>query len=318
MTEVRPFARVRRHRLGLAAILIGVIGCGEAELPVEPIEGPGDYTRSFESRGRLRRYEVHVPPGYGPTHPAPLVLVFHGVPRGAGMRVLTGFDAVADAEGFIVIYPYAAETRDWAVGCDDCTWAERNGVDDLGFVRDLIAKMAGDAAVDLSRVYAMGFSQGALFVQRLACDLSAEIAAFSSVAATMLESVARRCAPLRPVPFLSIMGTEDPQFPWEGQQGAFSDALSADATVGKFVELNGCASEPEVSFLPDLADDGTTVRLDEYHSCAEGSEVSFYIVEGGGHTWPNAPVEFSPEAGSMTRDLDANDVIAAFFARHAL
>lgn len=101
-----------------------------------------------------------------------------------------------------------------------------------------------------------------------------------------------------------------------GQEGAFTDALSADATAALFVELNGCAAEPEVSSLPDIADDGTTVRLDEYLSCAQGSEVLFYVVQGGGHTWPNAPVEFSSEAGAMTRDFDANDVIAAFFARH--
>jgi polyhydroxybutyrate depolymerase len=303
----------------LTVLSIGVAGCGDQALPVEPIDGPGDYVRTFESAGRTREYEVHVPPTYEPSQPAPVVLVFHGAPRGVGMRVITGFDEKADEEGFIVVYPRAWDSREWAVGCSLCTTAERAGVDDLRYVRDVIRKMSLDLEIDLDRVYATGFSQGALFTLRLACGLSDEIAAFAPVSATMLEPVAERCAPSRPVPLQLILGTEDDQFPWEGRSSDLANSLGAEESIQTFVGIDGCSQVPTVTQLPDIdPDDETTVRLEEYPGCDPGSEVSFYVVENGGHTWPDAPVEFSPDAGPKTRDINANELISAFFKRHAL
>ncbi len=60
------------------------------------------------------------------------------------------------------------------------------------------------------------------------------------------------------------------------------------------------------------------MRLEDYPGCDGGSEVLFYIVEDGGHTWPDAPVEFGPGAGLETRDISANELLASFFNRHAM
>src|SRR5438067_875168 len=40
--------------------------------------GPGDHRRELTVGGRDRSYLLHVPPGYDPKRPTPVVLAFHG------------------------------------------------------------------------------------------------------------------------------------------------------------------------------------------------------------------------------------------------
>jgi polyhydroxybutyrate depolymerase len=42
-----------------------------------------------------------------------------------------------------------------------------------------------------------------------------------------------------------------------------------------------------------------------------------YVIEGGGHTWPNT-VQYLPvkDIGRMSRDFDATEVIWEFFKKH--
>lgn len=303
----------RRLRPGAGLLCALALACGSSA-PLEPIPGPGDYLRTLESGGLTRTYEVHVPTGVDPSVPTPLVLVFHGVPRGAGMRTITGFDAAAAAHGFVVAYARGSEFGlDWAVGCDLCTSAARNGVDDVRFARALIARMAREMAIDRERVYAVGFSQGALMTHLLGCRLEG-LAAVASVAATMIEPVWTFCAPPDPRAALFVHGDADPEFPPEGQAGELVSSVSLDDTVDRWRTLNGCPGEPEEETLPDLADDGTRVVRAASEGCRMGGSVILYRVEGGGHTWPGAPVEFPASFGRRSDDLSATQAIGRFFA----
>jgi polyhydroxybutyrate depolymerase len=298
-------------RLLAAAIVVGTTGCGAegGGLPVEPITQPGDYARTVEVNGLLRAYSVHVPASVDPSSPSPLLLVFHGVPR-TDMRVLTGLDDVADAMRFVVVFVEAYPAfGDWDVGCGDCTAAGSRGAGDVGYVRALIEKLRGDIAIDAGRVFVAGFSQGALFAHRLACEASGRIAGAISVAATMLASVAQRCTPSSALSMVFIHGDSDPEFPRGGRQEGDVSTLSIDATVQRWVALEGCTATLTVAMLPDTADDGTTVERRQYSACASGGRVTFYDVHGGGHTWPGAPVEFSTDLGTKSRDLNASVTI---------
>jgi polyhydroxybutyrate depolymerase len=83
--------------------------------------------------------------------------------------------------------------------------------------------------------------------------------------------------------------------------------------------VDGCAAPPDVAYEPDIADDGTRVRRETYPSCADGAAVVFYIVEGGGHTWPGGPSYTSGAAiQRSTHDIDATTVLWRFFQAHAL
>ncbi|MBI3975643.1 MAG: esterase, partial [Armatimonadetes bacterium] len=81
------------------------------------------------------------------SRPVPLVLVFHGgFGTGQGMVALTGFNDLADRQGFLVAYPDGVD-RHWSDGRGTTT-PERQEVDDVGFVAALIAELIQTHAVD--------------------------------------------------------------------------------------------------------------------------------------------------------------------------
>ncbi len=60
----------------------------------------------------------------------------------------------------------------------------------------------------------------------------------------------------------------------------------------------------------------TEVRRRTWHGCDQGSDVVFYIIEGGGHTWPGAiPVA---RLGKTTTQINASELIWNFFKAHPL
>jgi polyhydroxybutyrate depolymerase len=68
--------------------------------------GPGDHTRTLMMGEQKRTYLVHVPKGYDPKNPAPVVLALHGALMNGPMMVwFSGLNKTSDDAGFIVVYP---------------------------------------------------------------------------------------------------------------------------------------------------------------------------------------------------------------------
>jgi poly(3-hydroxybutyrate) depolymerase len=102
---MRPaIARANRtaRAIVLSALLAIACNSDDAVGPApDPVPGPGDFTRVLAFDGRTRTYLLHVPPDIGSNASPPLILAFHGVPSGPEeIRSITGFDALADREGF--------------------------------------------------------------------------------------------------------------------------------------------------------------------------------------------------------------------------
>ncbi len=309
---------------GAASLLsaLSALACGGGGGPAAPIEnpvvtGPGDYELRVASSGGTRGYSLHVPSGWNGASALPVLLVFHGVPRG-NMRAVTGFDSFADERGFAVVYPQS-DGPDWAVGCTACTNAARGGIDDVRFVEDVLDDLAGSIPVDTRRVWAAGFSQGALLAHFLACEIPDRIAAFASVAATMIEQVVLGCVPTRKVPWLFVHGSVDPVLPADGDAGAFARTISIQTTAEIWAEFDGCAEEEALSELPDGGDFNTTrVTLHDWDACDAAADVLWYEVVGGGHVWPGSPVQFDPGFGPQSPDLDTSAAIADFVSGFSL
>ncbi|HEY7470762.1 MAG TPA: PHB depolymerase family esterase [Gemmatimonadota bacterium] len=310
--------RTRGAILGVLLFLSACSGGGDPLGPIEnpPITGPGDYDLLVASSGGARSYSLHVPAGWNGTSPLPVLLVFHGFPPG-NLRAVTGFDAIADERGLAVVYPDAHD-QEWAIGCTACTGAARAGIDDVRFVEDLLDDLAEQMPVDSRRVWAAGFSMGAFMTHFLACEIPDRIAAFASVAATMIEEVVIGCEPVRKVPWLFVHGSDDPVLPADGSEGAFARTISIQTTTAIWADFDGCA-EATVTDLPDQGDgERTRVRLHDWSACEAGIDVLWYEVVGGGHDWPGSPVDFPSQVGFETTDLDASRAIADFVAGFAL
>jgi polyhydroxybutyrate depolymerase len=283
--------------------------------------GSGDKARSLVSGGLKRTFLLHVPPGLDRSQPTPLVIVLHGG-GGTGSKVarLTRFSDEADREGFIVVYPDAINNH-WNDGRNVARFrSQRENIDDVGFIATLIDRLAGQLNIDTSRVYVSGMSNGAMMSYRLACDLSAKIAAAAPVAGSMAEDLPDSCPPGKPVPLLAINGTEDPLVPYEGggvgQLAKRGVVIPVAKSIDFWVARDQCSKTPVVTDLPYRdPNDGIKVRRTEYSGGREGSEVILYTVEGGGHTWPGG-AERPERFGRRSEDFSATEVIWEFFKRH--
>jgi len=114
-----------------------------------------------------------------------------GITFPSAMEKLTlgGFNALSDKEGFIVVYPDGIEGH-WNDGRGlEFYRTMRENIDDVGSISVLIEYLAQTLNIDRSRVYATGISNGGLMSQRLAHELSHEIAAIATVAVQMSESI---------------------------------------------------------------------------------------------------------------------------------
>ncbi len=280
--------------------------------------------RSLRSGGRKRTYDLHVPSGLAAAEPAPLVLVFHGgFTDGAFMEELTGFNAVADRERFLVAYPNGVG-KHWNDGRTSAgSRAQREQVDDVGFVGDLLEDIGRDHPVDPRRVFATGLSNGAAFAHYLAARLARRIAAIAPVVGGIAEEFAPLFRPEAPVSVCIIQGTGDPLVPWGGGPinlpGKRGATVSTEAAIQLWVESNGCVPEPAVRNHSVYDSPGDCrVRESRWSGGREGSEVVYYAVEGGGHTWPGGP-QYLPEriVGRVCKGFNATEVIWQFFKAHA-
>jgi polyhydroxybutyrate depolymerase len=277
----------------------------------EPLE-PGDATRSLVYAGIERTYVLHIPAGYDATRPTPLVLAFHGIGLNAEEMIrISGLNEQADISGFIVAYPNGTgENKSWNGGhC--CGEAAKNNVDDVGFVRALIDELAALINIDSSRVYATGFSNGAIMVYRLACELSDRIAAIGPVAATQILDDQEACHPGRSVPVIHFHGTADRLNPYDGgTTSAGFEFVAVEDAIGFWAEKNACPD-------PLQQAESETIQHVVYAPCAQNSAIELYSIIDGQHAWPGGEA-VNPQVGEPTMEISATPLLWRFFAAHPM
>ena len=267
---------------------------------------PHDAVWTIQSGGVPRLVNVHVPQSYDPTQPTPLVMNFHGFTSDAIQEdVLSLMTPKADAEGFVVMYPLGTGVPlSWNAGAC-CGTAAATDVDDIGFVRDIIATAKDRLCVDSHRIFATGMSNGGFLSHRIACELADQVAAVAPVAGVL---GVPSCNPSRSVPVMQFHGTLDPLVPWDGS--SILGFPSVADTITGWANRDGCTGAPVETYRHGDAHCST------YQHCSAGTEVTLCTIDGGGHTWPGGtPV---PTLGATSTDLSATDAMWSFFAAHPL
>jgi polyhydroxybutyrate depolymerase len=321
-TDRRRLAAAATRQTAAATLLWLALAAGVAAEPAAR-----DVSRTLTVDGLERSYLVHVPPAAlarDRAQPLPVVIALHsGGGRARAFSSFTGFNKLADAEGFVVAYPEGIEGN-WNDGRSRVgNRALVDDVNDVGFLLAIVPALAKDFAVDPKRVYVAGMSSGGVMALRAACDAADKIAAVAAVAAALPVRMKPRCNPGAPVSVLIINGSEDPVMPWRGGEirlgmEGLGRVISTEDTVTFWAEHDGCATTPVVEDLPNRDPaDNTVVRRSVYPQC-QGAEVVLYTVDRGGHTWPGGP-QYLPQAsvGRVSRDIDATQVIWDFFKHQA-
>ncbi len=275
----------------------------------------GDTTHSLTFDGLQRSYLLHVPVSYDGSQPVPLVLDFHGgLGNASSQERVGGFNAAADENDFIVVYPNGtALLQDKLLawnGGTCCGNAARRNVDDVGFVRAVVAQVESVYRIDPRRIYATGLSNGGIFANRLACDAPDLVAAIASVSGTLNYP---SCDPKQPVSVIEFHGTADEHVPYQGGVGDKSLAgvpfASVGATVDAWLKFDGCAATPQRESFSDI-------RHDTYSNCQPGVAVELYTIVGGKHAWPGSDGPAWPGGDQPTQTISATRLMWAFFMAH--
>lgn len=254
---------------------------------------------SIVSGGEKRDYLLYVPRSYDPAKPAPLVISMHGAGGWPAQQMkVSGWNRVADREGFIVVYPAGlvhGGPRVWQVS-------------DVRFISDLIDKLEGEYNIDHSRIYANGLSNGGGMAFVLSCKLSDRIAAVGMVAAAQTQSW-NWCGNARPVPMIAFHGTADPIVPYNGGVSWIAPAFFPNMPLwaAKWARRNRCAGTPVDSRV------AADVTRREYTDCAGHAAVVLYTIEGGGHSWPGGQPMPEWFVGRTSSTVDATSLMWHFF-----
>jgi polyhydroxybutyrate depolymerase len=269
-----------------------------------PDAGGVTTTETLTSGGMTRTYLVHIPMGYTGKAHVPVVIDFHPLTITAKLwSVLTTWQATADQQGFIVIWPQGYMDS-WNAGrC--CAPALDAGVDDVSFTRAIIAKIEADACVDPKRVYVTGASNGGGMSYKLACDAADVVAAvapvdFDCVTGPTNDASCGDCNPSRPISECQFRGTADQDVPYDGGPTPVVAGLifpGAKANFATWGGINGCTGTP----APETAHP----PCDTYPSCAGSVETTLCTADGGTHV------------GSYA-SLGIVDIAWEMFQRHSL
>lgn len=283
--------------------------------------GPGTALHSLQVGSLKRDYILHVP-SRRPTTPSgtlltyPLIILLHGSSGSGGdIRALSNMDSVGDANRLVVAYPNGIRgsgglfPSDWNAGTC-CGAAGRENIDDVAFIRSMIAELSNKMPIDKRRVYVAGFSDGGRMAYRLACEMATQIAAIGVVAGSLRDE---SCAPARAVPVIAIHGTDDPIVPYDEdsdtpyRQPVSGVGATLPPAVQFWIAQNGCSTGATTAHSARVAH--TT-----FSGCV-GAEVAFYAIDGGGHSWP---VLTGAASSDPEQSLAATAVIGQFFRRQAI
>ncbi|HLX92327.1 MAG TPA: alpha/beta fold hydrolase [Puia sp.] len=282
-----------------------------------------DLDKTLKVDGRLRQYQIHLPPGFSREKKYPVILAFHG---GGGSYKKTAkfydFNPLADQDIFIVVYPNAVN-KAWSMpGISSRVKNLDSTVDDVHFISNLIDTLIFDYYADPLRIYCTGISRGGMFSFYLAYKLPDKIRAIAPVCGGISRTVAADYELKRHIPVLMINGTEDKFVSYEGGPGKLNkrneenedaDMLPSEELLAKLVKMYNCNPRPLITNIPDIDPEDGCHAIDYFYS-GGGTPVEFIKVVGGGHTWPGGS-QYLPKflIGRVCRDFNASEKIFEFF-----
>lgn len=304
--------QVRRRALSVLLVALmcmqGCLSASEAgngqgtssEEPAFPNHNPDEY-ECFTHNDWERCYITHVPDSVTQDSNAPLIVELHGWAGSAfETRALTEITQLADEVGAIVVHAegiivdnttldMGGNEESWNAGycCGDSLYYE---IDDVDYLRTVIARTVENFPVDEQRIYITGWSNGCMMAQRMALQASDLIAA---VACTSGYLSIHDAEGYTPVPVMEIHGfiDENAQYTntvnWgivdENRRNLESMQSGAIENMYDWAGYNSCEGS-----LPDRNEPGAIYSIQGFTNCAGGSEVALITIHPGGHNlYPN-------------------------------
>lgn len=283
-------------------------------------------TKTMIYNGDSREYIVYVPEGCSNGLACPLLFNFHGGSGYANYFIQTNdMRPIADTSNFIAVYPQGAYDYDALEEGQDSSEASTSWIhkaptdhDDIYFIEEIIDALSTEYLIDANRIYACGYSEGAIFSYELGCRLNNRIAAFAAVSGSMLSDYYRTniygwdgCFPIHPTAMMLIPGTID-QNPHSNYDGfSYLDMslyMSANDITTFWSNHNNTDINAIITIVDDsYPNDGSTVERKSWLNGDNCTSVQELKVIGGDHDWPGS-------SGNM--DINATNEIWNFVSKY--
>ena len=279
----------------LVSLAVAVVATACApSTPQEPSTIPPDGSvQTVTIDGETRAFRVYRPSAL--SAPVPLVVVLHGWGFTAEQIERDyGWNALAEKDGFVVVYPEGIG-QSWNAAGDCCGPAAADRVDDVAFIRAMLARLTRDLPIDEDRIYAAGMSNGGVLAYALACRTS-RFAAIGVAAGTQVGG----CDDPRPTSVIHVHGLADTIVRYDGGPAVVPGAQPVPRVLANWRRISSCR-DPQRSRRGPVV----TARA----TCADDREVTLVTIDGEGHTWPG-------HAGS-TAPWDATAELWRFFSSTA-
>jgi len=234
-------------------------------------------TVTLTVNGESRSFLLYVPNNVKAN--APLVLSLHGTTGHSSDKAPMGTD-VADAEGFIVVYPQGKDINFPVFGGKYPGWNSTGEYsEDIDFFKAIIENVAESYTIDRKRIYCCGFSNGGMMTYSQTNTCADIFAAFASISGFQLNEFHLHHTGVRPVPFLHIHGKND----------NFVDIARMPTIVDEMVARVGANPVPVVT-----EEEGKYTKS-VYEAKEGGFPYIYYVIEGMGH---EAYTDKTPEGHS--------------------
>ncbi|HEX6810753.1 MAG TPA: alpha/beta fold hydrolase [Planctomycetota bacterium] len=284
-----------------------------------PVVAGKESTVSLEHGGRERRYHLHVPPEAEGALGLPLLVVLHGGGgSGEQAREATHLADLGVRDGFAVVFPdgtgpLKGRLLTWNSGGIP-VYASEHDVDDTAFLRAVVADVQKRVAIDPSRVFAVGHSNGGMMCHRLAREAADVFTGIAVVAGAMNFTTADATSPIAA---LLVHGSADEHVNYEGGAPRSSTGRAGDRSDASVKDaIDYYLARNDLRGYPETQREGK-VRIDSYATGKDGAPAKAPLrvitLEGGGHSWPGSTTK--PRLLADTPfPFDASRAILAFFA----
>jgi polyhydroxybutyrate depolymerase len=258
--------------------------------------------------GITRTFVYYTPTNWTSGQNVPLLILMHGLTQtGAGVMDITQFNAIAEQDNFIVVYPDGLNFA-WNANMNITV----STADDIGFIESLAQYFQTNFGTDPLRQYLVGFSNGGFMSHKIACESSMCFAGIATVAGNMSDTTYSNCSPQHLPAVLHIHGTADAVVPYNGGAGT---GVSVDQVMSKWRGFLSCSLTPMMVAMPNtnLLDLSSPQRI-TYQNCM--SPLELIKITGGGHQWPGIQTLIGG-AGTINLDFYSPQLIWDFLKNNA-
>jgi len=192
---------------------------------------------TIDVSGTSREYILTLPASYDPHHPYPLIFAFHGGSYNDQWVV----DGDPPQSG--PYYGIQAEAHDTVIlvapNALSGSWTNQSGRD-VAFVSAMVTRFESQLCVDQSRIFATGFSMGAIMTINVGCNISSTFRAIAAMSGEIMTT----CPDTKPIPYWSSHGMSDPTIPFTMGEAARDTYLQRDhcGTQTAPPDANGCVA----------------------------------------------------------------------------